>query len=197
MCSSLDRGGYHLFTPLLYQVATRAGAADLSGSAYSGYVSSRSQEAALQRTTFEAALRTLGHMDSMKLSAGTCVLLSIAAVTLAVASLLHFGVAIPLGSATISDPFADAAIPEAVIAVVVAAAAVATLARLPAAGWMALAATLFALAGTLYGLTVTLRRGQAGDIVYHLGLLTILIASAVLLLVALRRRGGTTQSGPA
>src|SRR5712691_5786471 len=116
-------------------------------------------------------------MDSTRLSTGTGVLLSMAAVTVAVASLLHFGVVIPLGVATISDPFAGAAIPEAVIAVVVAGGAATTLARLASARWLAPAATLFALAGTLYGLTVTLRRGQTGDIAYHLGLLTMLVAS--------------------
>jgi hypothetical protein len=134
-----------------------------------------------------------GRMDSTKLSTGAGVLLSVTAVTLAVASLLHFGAAIPLGTAKISDPFAGAAIPEAVIAVVVAAGAVITLAHLPVARWLAPAGTLFALAGTLYGLTVTLRRGQLGDIVYHLTLLTMLIASAMLLLVVLRPRRRTTN----
>jgi hypothetical protein len=116
-----------------------------------------------------------------------------AAVTLAVASTLHFGVAIPLGTVTISDPFAAAAIPEAVIAVVVAAGAATTFARLPGARWLAPAATLFAIAGTLFGLTVTLRRGQVGDIVYHLTLLAMLIASAALLLVTPRPRRRTTS----
>jgi hypothetical protein len=134
-------------------------------------------------------------MDSTKLSTGTGVLLSVAAVTLAVASLLHFGVAIPLGATTISDPFAGAAVPEAVIAVVVAAGALTTLARLTIARWLAPAATLFALAGTLYGLTVTLRRGQSGDIAYHLTLLAMLVASAVLLVGALIPRGGTPSRG--
>ncbi|SRR6266487_5819671 len=134
-------------------------------------------------------------MDSTKLSIGTGVLLSVAAATLAVASLLHFGVSIPLGTRTISDPFAGAAIPEAVIAVVVAVGALTLLARLATARWLAPAATLFALAGTLYGLTVTLRRGQAGDIAYHLALLTMLVASAVLLLGALRSRRGTPSRG--
>ena len=79
--------------------------------------------------------------------------------------------------------------------------AVTTLARLAAARcraaarWLAPAATLFALAGTLYGLTVTLRRAQAGDIAYHLGLLTMQVASAILLLGALRLRRGTPSRG--
>jgi len=125
-------------------------------------------------------------MDSTKRSTAAAVLLSAAAVTLTLASTLHLGVAIPLGVTTISDPFAGAAIPEAVIAVVVAAGAMTMLVRLPAARWLAPAATLFALAGTLYGLTVTLRRAQAGDIAYHVTLLTMLVASAVLLMGTLR-----------
>jgi hypothetical protein len=135
-------------------------------------------------------------MEFTKLSMAAGVLLAVAAVTLAVASLLHFGVAIPLGGTTISDPFAGAAIPEAVIAVVVAAGAVAALARLPLARWLAPAATLFALAGTLYGLTVTLRRGEAGDIAYHLTLLTMLVASGALQLAA-HRAGARTRPGGA
>lgn len=131
-------------------------------------------------------------MDTTRL---TGALLAVAAVTLAIASLLHFGVSIPVDGTTISDPFAGAAIPEAVIAAVVAAGAVFTLARLAAARWLAPAATLFALAGTLYGLTVTLRRGEAGDIAYHLVLLAMLIASAVLLLGALRPPRGTPGRG--
>jgi hypothetical protein len=78
--------------------------------------------------------------------------------------------------------------------VVVVAAAVTTLARLAAARWLAPAATLFALAGTLYGLTVTVPRGQTGDIVYHLALLTMLVTSAVLLLVARYRLPSHPQS---
>jgi hypothetical protein len=136
-------------------------------------------------------------MDSTKLSPGAGVLLSVAAVTLAIASVVHFGVAIPLGATTISDPFAGAAIPEAVIAVVVAVGAVALLARWGAARWLAPATTLFALAGTLYGLTVTLRRGEAGDIAYHLALLTMLVAGAARLAVALRAGRGASPTGRA
>jgi hypothetical protein len=134
-------------------------------------------------------------MESTKLSMAAGALLAVAAITLAVASLLHFGVAIPLGATTIRDPFAGAAIPEAVIAAVVAAGAAATLGRLPLARWLAPAATLFALAGTLYGLTVTLRRGEAGDIAYHLTLLTMLVASGALQLAGLRSGARTRHGG--
>jgi hypothetical protein len=131
-------------------------------------------------------------MDSTRLSTGAAALLSVAALTLAVASLLHFGVAVRIGATTIGDPFALAAVPEAVLAVVVGAGAATLLARLAVARWLAPAATLLALAGTLYGLTVTLRRGEPGDIAYHLALLTVLLASAVLLLVAQRQRPART-----
>jgi hypothetical protein len=127
-------------------------------------------------------------MDSTRLSTVAGGLLCGAALTLGFASLLHFGVAIPVGATTISDPFAGAAIPEAVLAVVVAAGAMTLLAGLPVARWLTPATTLLALAGTLYGLTVTLARGEPGDVVYHLALLTILVVSALLLLLdALRR----------
>jgi len=116
------------------------------------------------------------------------VLMSAAAVTLAVASLLHWGVAIPLGTATISDPFRAAAIPEAVIAVVVGSGAVSVLTRRPPAWWLALAATVLGVLGTAYGLTVTVRRGQPGDIAYHVSRLSVLAAAAGLLLTPRARR---------
>jgi hypothetical protein len=111
-------------------------------------------------------------------------LMSAAAVTLVVASVLHFGVTIPLGPVTVRDPFKGAAIPEAVIATVVAVGGVSMLTRRSASWWLGLGTTLFALLGTGYGLTVTVPRGQLGDIVYHLFLLTLLLAAAGLLLAS-------------
>jgi hypothetical protein len=134
-------------------------------------------------------------MEPTKLTATAGVVLAVAAVTLAVASLVHFGVTLSVGATTISDPFAGAAIPEAVIAAVVALGAVALLARLPVSRWLTPAATLFALAGTLYGFTVTLRRGEPGDIVYHLALLTMLVAAAALLLLGLTRPARHDSAG--
>jgi hypothetical protein len=124
----------------------------------------------------------------MRLSIPIGLLMSAAAVTLAVASLLHFGVSVSLGPATVSDPFKGAAIPEAVIAAVVAVGAVTVLTRRVAASWVALGTTLFGLLGTAYGLTVTVPRGDLGDIVYHLSLLTLLVATLGLLLVSRARR---------
>ena len=114
--------------------------------------------------------------------------MSAAAVTLAAASVLHFGVSVSLGPATVSDPFRGAAIPEAVIAAVVAVGAVSVLTRRATAWWVALGTTLFAVLGTAYGLTVTVPRGEPGDIAYHLGLLTLLVATVGLLLASRGRR---------
>jgi hypothetical protein len=120
----------------------------------------------------------------MRLRIPVGLLMSAAAVTLAAASVLHFGVTIPLGPVTVSDPFKGAAIPEAVIATVVAVGGVSVLARRSASWWPGLGTTLFALLGTAYGLTVTVPRGQLGDIVYHLSLLTLLLAAAGLLVAS-------------
>ncbi len=129
------------------------------------------------------------------LAIGIGLLMSVVTVSLAIASLLHFGVTVPLGVVTISDPFRAAAIPEAVIAMVVGAGAVTVLTGRPATWWPALGTALFALLGTLYGLTVTLRRGEIGDIAYHLSLLTLLVAAVAMLLTPAGRRALTTGPG--
>ena len=110
--------------------------------------------------------------------------MSAAALTLAVASVIHFGAAIPLGPTVVSDPFRGAAIPEAIIAAVLAVGGLSVLTRRPASRWAGLGPTLLALLGTAYGLTVTVPRGQVGDIVYHLALLALLLATAGLLLAS-------------
>jgi hypothetical protein len=46
---------------------------------------------------------------------------------------------------------------------------------------------LLALLGTLYGLSVTVPRGEAGDIAYHVGLLLALLVTLGML-VGQRRR---------
>ena len=49
--------------------------------------------------------------------------------------------------------------------------------------WLfAVAATLLALFGTIYGLTLTIPRGESGDVVYHVSLLAGLIVAAGLLI---------------
>lgn len=113
-------------------------------------------------------------------------LMALAAVTLAIASVVHFGLVIPLGATTIHDPFAGAAIPEAVIAAVVAIGVVGAALRRDAAWWLPLAATLFALLGVIVGMTFTVPAGRAGDIAYHGSLLAVLLAALVLQLATLR-----------
>jgi hypothetical protein len=116
------------------------------------------------------------------------VLIAVAAVSFAMASAIHAGTVIPLGVTTVSDPFPGAVIPEAVIAVVVAAGAVAVFTRRPAARGAAVMATLFALLGTAYGLTVTLGSARTGDIAYHVGILVVLAVTLGLLLMPGGRR---------
>jgi hypothetical protein len=110
-------------------------------------------------------------------------LLAVTAVSFAMASLIHAGTEIPLGVTTVGDPFPGAVIPEAVIALVVAAGAVAVFTRRPAARRAAVMATLFALLGTAYGLAVTLGSARTGDIAYHVGILAVLVVTLVLLLM--------------
>ena len=107
-------------------------------------------------------------------------LMFVAALTLLAASAVHAGLLGPI------DPFPGAAPPEALLAVVLAIAAVAASLSWARAWAFALAATLLALLGTVYGLTVTVPRGEPGDIVYHVSLLAGLIVAAGLLI---RRRG--------
>jgi hypothetical protein len=115
-------------------------------------------------------------------------LMALATLTLACASLLHFGLALPLGAATLADPDRGAAIPEAVIATVLAAGVIGVALRLGAAWVMALVAVGFAVAGVLVGITFTLPTGRTGDIVYHFCLLALLLTTAVMLLVPTGRQ---------
>lgn len=104
----------------------------------------------------------------------------VGALTLLAASAVHGGVLGPI------DPFPGAAIPEAVIAVVLGIAALVAWSS-PGAWTIAAAATLFAIVGTLFGLTITVPRGGVGDITYHLSLLAVLALTGGLL-IARRRR---------
>jgi len=115
-------------------------------------------------------------------------LMALAAGTFAVVSLIHFGVVITLGPLALDDPFAGAAIPEGIIAIVLGAGTLTVIAR-PARRWTtALATTLFALVGTLYGLSVTLGSARTPDITYHLGVLCLLVLIVTLLLLPMGRR---------
>ena len=115
------------------------------------------------------------------------VLIAGAAVSFAVASVIHAGVAIPLGVTRVSDPFPGAVVPEAVIAVAVAGGALAVLTRRPAARGIAVTTTLFALLGTTLGLTITLESARTGDVAYHVGILVVLAVILGLLLLPGRR----------
>lgn len=118
------------------------------------------------------------------------VLMIVATASFALASIIHFGVSIPLGVTTVHDPFAGAKVPEAIIAAVLAAGTVLFLTRAPAARPVALITTAFAFVGTVLGLHFTLGSGRTGDIAYHLTVLTLL--AVILILLAVRRRARHT-----
>jgi hypothetical protein len=109
--------------------------------------------------------------------------MTLAAAAFAVVSVIHFGVDVPVGFATISDSFPGAAPPEAVIAAVVAIGAAAVLTRRTKSRGIALGTTSFALLGTVYGLSITLNSTRTGDVAYHLGILATLLVIFGLLLV--------------
>ncbi|GAA4585607.1 hypothetical protein GCM10023194_28800 [Planotetraspora phitsanulokensis] len=112
--------------------------------------------------------------------------MALAAAAFAIMSVIHFGVDIPVGFATISDSFPGAAPPEAVISAVMAIGATAVFTRRTTTRGVALATTLFSLLGTAYGLTITLGSTRTGDVAYHLAILTTLLAILGLLLVPRR-----------
>jgi hypothetical protein len=119
-------------------------------------------------------------------------LLALAALTFWLASAIHFGLKVELGFALVSDPFPGAAVPEAVVGVVVALGAGSLLVfRQPRLG-IAMAATAFAIAVTLYGLSVTAGSGRTADVLYHISVLAVLSAALALLLTA--RLGERTRT---
>jgi hypothetical protein len=111
------------------------------------------------------------------------VLLTVGAVTLGLASAIHFGV--PL---IVQDPFPGAAVPDAILAVVLAVGAASVWSRIGAAWGVAIATTLFGLAGVGFGFSLTVGTGRTGDIAYHASLLAVLMAAALLLLTPAARR---------
>ena len=106
-------------------------------------------------------------------------LMLIEAVTFAIASILHFGVA---------ESFIGAAIPEAIIAVVLGAGAIAVLRRGAGAWGLGLATTLFALAGVIIGLSVILgeRVSRPIDLAYHVTIFVALVVTVIILVIARR-----------
>ncbi len=110
------------------------------------------------------------------------------AVTFAVASILHFGVL---------ESFIGAAIPEAIIAVLLAGGAMGVMRR-PAGSWgLAMTTTLFALAGVIIGLSVILRGrvSRPADLVYHASIFVALLITIGLLLTPAVQRVLRRQPG--
>jgi hypothetical protein len=114
------------------------------------------------------------------------VLMIVATASFTLASIIHFGVRIPLGVTTVHDPFAGAKVPEAIIAAALATGTVFYLTRTPAARPVALITTAFAFLGTVVGLHFTLGSGRTADLTYHFTVLTLL--AAILILLAFNRR---------
>jgi len=125
------------------------------------------------------------------MSVAICGLMALATVSFALASLVHLGLTLPLGFLTLDDPFAGAAIPEAVIAVVLGI-STAMIVLGQAKRWAtALGATVFAILLTAYGLSVTLASSRTGDITYHTFVLALLLVIMVFLLLPAGRRSLT------
>jgi peptidoglycan/LPS O-acetylase OafA/YrhL len=107
-------------------------------------------------------------------------LMAMAAVTLALASAIHFGVTFGF----VSDPFPGARIPEAIIAAMLAAGAIAVAARIPGSRWIAAVATGISIVGVLVGVAAVIGGGiRYGDLVYHGCLLVLLVATAIAILL--------------
>lgn len=117
-------------------------------------------------------------------------LLGLATLTFVAASVIHFGVQLPLGVVTIYDPFQGAAIPEAIIAAVLAGGLVTVLTRARAAWAVALGATIFGVLGVIVGVSVILGRqlGRSGDLAYHVTMLVELLLTVGVLLTPQARR---------
>lgn len=121
-------------------------------------------------------------------------LLGLAAISFWSASAIHFGWTPALGGLRVSDPFAGAAPPEAIIGLVSAAGSAWMLATRRPRPAPALGSALIALGVTAYGLSVTLRGGRAGDVAYHLSVLAVLVAATALILLVRRRRPAAGRS---
>lgn len=127
----------------------------------------------------------------------TGLLMSVAAVTLGVASYLHRQGHIPLGFTVIrGESFYGASIPEAVLGFVLAAAAAVVLLAPDRARWAAVAANSFAILGVAYGMSVTVPSGRIADIAYHSALMALLLVTEVRLLRLARSRHGCVAPHP-
>lgn len=120
-------------------------------------------------------------MPPATLANGIAALMLATTLTLLIASLIHFGLRIPLGFTTIHETGPGAAIPEALIAAVLAVGAASLILRVRSRWPIAVASSLFAVLGVCVGLRFTLMDGQTGDVAYHLGLLAALLVLVALL----------------
>ena len=122
-----------------------------------------------------------------RISMAIAVLMVASTVTFIVASTIHFGVAVPVFS---RDPFSGAALPEAIIAVVLAVGSLSVVARLGPAWSIAVGTTLFALLGVLVGLRFVVfgSVSRPGDVVYHLSIAVVLLVTIGLLLAPATRQ---------
>ncbi len=142
----------------------------------------------MTRSTLADVLQNTVMARRLSLTAAISGLLIAATLTFVAASLLHFGVSIPIAGTTIKDSSEGAAISEMIIAIVMASGSLSVVGRLRASWQIALATVLFALLGVLYGLSVTVRGARIGDIAYHVTVLVILLITGGLLLMPNARR---------
>jgi hypothetical protein len=122
------------------------------------------------------------------MSLAICGLMTLATVSFGLASLVHFGIVLPLALVTLDDPFPGAAIPEAVIALVLGIGTAAVIRGQAKRWWVASVVTVFAILATLYGLSLTLGSSRAGDVTYHVLVLVLLLAILALLLLPAGKR---------
>jgi nucleoside recognition membrane protein YjiH len=106
-------------------------------------------------------------------------LLTVLVATLAVASAIHFGVTM----AGVADRLSGAALPEAVIAIVLLFGALSATFCVRHAWGSTLGTTVFGIAGFVIGMRFTLfgDRFVAGDVAYHIGGLVLLVVVVALL----------------
>jgi hypothetical protein len=120
-------------------------------------------------------------------------LMALTSVTLLAASIIHFGPALPFGGFGISDQFAAAAGPEAILGILLALGAAYLASGRTGSREMALASTVFTLLLSLYGLSVTLPMALTGDVVYHI-VLVVLLGTIIVGLVLPMTRGNSGRS---
>ncbi len=121
------------------------------------------------------------------------VLIVVNAVAFLAASIVHFGIAIPLGITTLADvPLLPAAIVEGAIGVAFVLAAFAAFGRRDWAWSGTLGAHLFGVLGVLVGLSITARDPDAlssPNFWFHVIILPVLVAGLLLLLTRSGKAG--------